>query len=1346
MLITPRAAEIHSSLTSLPGANGFGWRRAVALALLASATVAIPAVAGAASAPNNEDLRRSITTLIEVHNVALPFSLLPDPVVGIPASGVTFANNLLLKDTQAIFETPGDWAAFPNAAGGCIYEFELPQSEASYSDLLGLITLNQLPQDWGNLTGLGGPVSVTHANTGVKVHVRNRFVDANKVDSAQTVELPSGIHTFDWEADTQISTAFDIVIPAVLLSYNSVKYLKSVNNLGWSAARHAASQNAAREILKNIAINTGLGTASQFFDTRTSVTHHREQNVTIWKSRGPRVVVDEPVITLEATDFGGVVYARVAAQLQETARASDPCDKPFLFGSDAPLLLPIGTTDITWTATDFGPLPSGDVNRDSAVQRIIVEDTQAPILVPPPSRVIEVPTSGLSASEVMLGNPRVVDLADPAPVIANDGPGFYPVSSRSQIRWTATDASGNQSDADQLITIKAMGTNTAPTVSDVVAQTLTSQPVDIVLSGQDGDFLDGRFDPLSFRISQRPANGEFVAPLYPFFIEDYRTQPGGAYGQDFILSSNKRNWLEVNVCRVVTGPDRDKIALDWVYRPLFVHVTDDGLYAVLDYFFTCDSGRVNQDQRISFWDADGNYLDQVLYRGTNNNFVVDQDGFIYTNRRVGDGSSASLQISQLQAIDPNNPEPGGNSWTVRATSASNPELGLSDPVEAGALSYGRVDTREGVLFVTDRRKVFVFDVLEDLTDGIAEANNNLNERYRGALNNGETFLCTSGAWGSNTTGFVMDVDREGNLYIADSCADRIHKFAPTRRTESGDIVRGEYIGWLGRCETSTNNACDEERQISKGYSCTDDTCSVDPGNWAGTDNGQFSELEYLALDPKGVLYATDAGDPDAGGRVQRFGSDGSFGGVARSTGTGINQGDQPGFVLGNLGTVRAVSVNSTQFFVVDQEESFVHVFETSPLKDITDDSVTVSYVSNFDFHSDTDVFEFIASDGLADSNVGTVSVEVSRNFRAPVAMSQAVATVEGQSVDITLSAEDLDGIEGIDFNGLDVLSYRVVAAPRFGTLTEVTSDNATTTLRYMPDPDASGEDRFAFVASDGVEDSAPAEVVVDVAFVDDPPRIEALAAPSRVGLGFPVVIAGEFFDDGAESFSTSLIIGDGSPIQGRGDIVDEDTQPRIEGVVIFEPSGGAGIGRAVAQHTYTTPGTYEMTWCVRDQLGREGCEALSVEAAPLVSLGIDLPESEEGVEPLPVNAGEGFFIDVTVGNLQPDGVSGLVARSVVMDGTVAGAGVTFTGASQGNCQISDGGRSMRCDFGDFAVGEERIIRVSFASSGALLDDEDADIDLVFTTASDAVNEQTVISTVRSLESVIMIFRDAFETD
>lgn len=1295
------------------------------------------------AADDNEDLELGIAALIGAHNLALPVSFVPDPFISIPASAVTFGTNLGLKDVRAVFVTPGDWADQPNSDDRCTFDFDLPQSAAGYSNLLGLFNLEQVPAHWGELTRSGPSVQVVHANTDVDVSVVNQHITPGQ--SPQQVRFPAGRHTVKWRAETQISDAFDIIIPAALLGFNLGYYGTSWANQGKTATRQLFLKNKNKARMVTLAVKAGViaDGALDILGTRTTVTHEREQEVTIYKVVPPEISTSQPLISLEASDFGGVSYARVADQLRASIDASDPCGLPFSLSNDATPLLNLGENRITWTVSDSGPLPGGGGNSDSLIQRVTVEDTQGPILVPPPGRVIEA-QSGLGADQVLLGVPRVVDLADPAPAIENNGPAFYPINSRSAITWTATDRSGNASQADQLITIKAQGTNTAPQVSDVSAETLTSEPVDIVLSGQDSDFLDERFDPLSFRISRRPANGEFVAPLLPFFIEDYRTNPAGPYGQEFLEASNKRTWLYENVCQVLGGPDNDKIPLDWVHRPLFVHVSDEGLYVMIDFFFRCGPSNVDQNKRISFWDADGNYLDQVDYRGSNNTFVVDRDSFYYTLRRNGGGSSTSLLISQSQnSINPGNPAVGGDSWRITSSSASNPALGLSDFVNAESLSYGRVDTSQGLLFVTDRRRVFVFDVMDDLNDGLAIDNNDMNDQYRGALNQGEQFLCTSSSWGNDWTGFAMDLDPDGNLYVADSCTDRIHKFSASARDADGQVVLGDYIGWLGRCETSTNHACDEDQQISKGYSCTDATCSVSPGGWAGSENGQFSQLEFIALDPNGVLYATDEGDPDSGGRVQRFATDGSFGGVARSTGTGINQGDQPGFVLGNLGTVRAVSVNSTQFFVVDQEESFLHVFETSPLKDISDDSATVTYVSNFDFHSETDSFEFIASDGLADSNAGTAFIQVNRNFRPPIAQDQAVVTAEDQPLQITLTADDPDGIIGLDFNGLDVLSYRIVDEPEHGTLTQVAADNATATLTYTPDPDYFGEDRFRFVANDGVDDSRPADVVIEITYVDDPPQITQLHVPARIGLGFPVTVAGEFVDDGAESYSTTLLAGDGSPAQIQGEIVEDEDQPRLDGVLLVEPAQGRGPGRAVAQHTYTGVGPYRMTWCIADQLAREDCASITVEPEALVSLGVGLPDEHGETPPPPVAAGDGFYIDVDLGNLEPDGSAGLIARAITMEGRVEGAGVTFTGASEGNCDISADGRQISCDFGDFQVGEQRTIRLHFASDGTILDDTDAEVELDFATGSPAVNEIS-ISALRTVESVIGVFRDRFQ--
>ena len=133
----------------------------------------------------------------------------------------------------------------------------------------------------------------------------------------------------------------------------------------------------------------------------------------------------------------------------------------------------------------------------------------------------------------------------------------------------------------------------------------------------------------------------------------------------------------------------------------------------------------------------------------------------------------------------------------------------------------------------------------------------------GALKNGEEFLSSCTAVNSRS-GFTIEIDSDSNLYVADSCADKIHKFGPSVLTESGGFIPGEYIGWLGRCDGSNNNACDLEKSRSKGYGCTQLTCSI--VKESGAEQGQFSIPLHLAIDPNDVLYVADY----ANRRVQRF--------------------------------------------------------------------------------------------------------------------------------------------------------------------------------------------------------------------------------------------------------------------------------------------------------------------------------------------------------------------------------------------------------------------------------------------------------------------------------------------
>ncbi len=1319
-------------------------------ALLATVVFLLSAGVRAADVQAEQNHADVLSAIGGVHLGATLTGLVPEPFTALIAEGVAFSSNLALKGLQPALIEPSDRARYPNSSDQCTFDFELPQADFLYSNTFG-IELSPVPSDWGAL----GTPDVFHWGTEVALGVHNPIIRPSLVPR-EDISFPAGNHRLEWRAQTIIDLGFDVALPAAML-YMSYSKFKAAKAAPAAAAGNADEVAKQKSIFKRagkwmvdklrLAIRKGRDQYINYvideatgWETPTRSKSH-DQIFTVYDELDPIITYDDvdqpagstiPSMVLEATDIGGVSYYRVADQIRERVAAYDPCDRPASIGAEFPELIPIGSNLITWTARDAGPTPSGGRNEVVAYQYIVVEDTQAPIMVTPPGRVFEVDPGGpnglgLPEALVEFGAPRVVDLADPAPSVTSDAPEFFPVDSRTAVTWTARDQSGNENSGTQLITVKELGTNTAPTVENLSATTLTSQPIDIVLEGMDIDVLGGVSDPLGISIASRPENGEFVAPLLPFFIEDFRTAVGGPYGTEFANSGNKPNWLYDNICRNSSLPSNQRIAVDWVYNPRFVYVQDDGTYFMIDSYWRCGASDASTTERISKWDADDNFMGHVQYNVSNDAFVMDQDGLIYTIHRISGGSSSTLRLAQLRPnIEdaPSGADLTGDSWRFDFNSANNPALGLNHFVDAQSLSYARVDSRAGLLYVTDRRRVFVFDVREDLTNGVDDSDNSMGDKYMGALHNAEQFLCAAGGqYGNSWTGFTMEVDSEGYLYVTDSCDNRIHKFEPSGFDGNGDFIAGEYVGWLGRCESSTNNACDVENLRSRGYVCTNDTCQVstfyedeETGlNVRGTGGrlpGQFRTPRYIDLDPNDVLYVADAG------RIQRFARDGSFGGEARSTGTGINQGERPGFILGNMGNVKAVTVNSTNFFVVDTDESFIHVFETTPLKDITDDSATVTYVSNFNFHGGTDTFTYRASDGLDESNLGTVSVRVNRNFRPPEAFAQNVEVLEDGSLGIELTGDDPDGVIGTDdVFPLDSLSFRVVEQPEHGTLTG-TGANRT----YTPDADYFGADSFAFVANDGRDDSPPAAVAITVHPVDDAPRMLSARLPARVAAGFPIAMDAEYTDDGSAS-EHDVRVDWGDAEEGAGDFVDPDgpdgdEPPELIGVKIIEPVLRDGEGSLFAEHVYSAPGTQDVSICISDDVA-EDCITDRVLVEHLVNLGITISDDPDET------TGAFIDLDIEVENMEPEGISGVIAGSVELTQVaeeVPEITIQSIVSQSGACSLTAG--ALRCSDSLMTPGEtfNATVRVRRTESAPLIYDLGAPVVVDVTTASDALQD------------------------
>ena len=125
------------------------------------------------------------------------------------------------------------------------------------------------------------------------------------------------------------------------------------------------------------------------------------------------------------------------------------------------------------------------------------------------------------------------------------------------------------------------------------------------------------------------------------------------------------------------------------------------------------------------------------------------------------------------------------------------------------------------------------------------------------------------------------------------------------------------------------------------------------------------------------------------------------------------------------------------------------------------------YESNMDF-AGQDTFTLQANDGALDSNAATVTVTVNEINDAPLADEQAVTTAVDQSIDITLTGDDIETPASLTYELGDV-------EPQYGDVT-INGDVVT----YVPGAGFNGVDVFDFKVHDGTDYSEPAYVQVTV--------------------------------------------------------------------------------------------------------------------------------------------------------------------------------------------------------------------------------------------------------------------------
>jgi hypothetical protein len=168
----------------------------------------------------------------------------------------------------------------------------------------------------------------------------------------------------------------------------------------------------------------------------------------------------------------------------------------------------------------------------------------------------------------------------------------------------------------------------------------------------------------------------------------------------------------------------------------------------------------------------------------------------------------------------------------------------------------------------------------------------------------------------------------------------------------------------------------------------------------------------------------------------------------------------------------------------------------------------LTYTPNANFVG-TDTFTFRASDGMATSAVGSVTIFVTPLNDAPVAFNSTVASVEDDFwTPIVLSGADADG---------DPLTYTIQTSPAHGTLTR-SSFFVSNLWRYRPAPNYNGPDSFTFTVSDGTLSSLPATVTINVAPVNDAPVANGQNLTTQEDVALPLTVTGSDIDGDALTY------------------------------------------------------------------------------------------------------------------------------------------------------------------------------------------------------------------------------------
>ena len=181
----------------------------------------------------------------------------------------------------------------------------------------------------------------------------------------------------------------------------------------------------------------------------------------------------------------------------------------------------------------------------------------------------------------------------------------------------------------------------------------------------------------------------------------------------------------------------------------------------------------------------------------------------------------------------------------------------------------------------------------------------------------------------------------------------------------------------------------------------------------------------------------------------------------------------------------------------------------------------LTYTPDANF-SGSDSFTFQANDGLADSNIATISITVDSVNDPVVAVDDSAATDEDTAVTIDVQANDSAGPANED----QTLTTTAVTAPANGTATI----NPNGSVTYTPDLNYNGSDSFNYTVCDNEGSCDTAAVTVLVEMVNDPPTAndDSVTTDEDIPATFNVLDNDDDVDGNLDASSVSVVSAPGS--------------------------------------------------------------------------------------------------------------------------------------------------------------------------------------------------------------------------